>query len=110
MNEEQRTVLIGAGSYVTLIVMIWFAMSGAPAWLVLFTGIGNGILFTYVMGLIIPIIIIASYSVWSFLKPIWSFYRAVVFDEWECQQDIMNIISAYIYEQTKMSNMQKGIN
>lgn len=100
MNDDQKKVLAGAGSYVALIVMIWFTMCDAPAWMVPVVGIANGVLFTWVMGFLITFFA-KAYKVLMMLHEI---HRGEFEEE---HRRMFDAYLAYIYDQSKhMSDMR----
>ena len=103
MNDDQRKVIAGGGSYVALIVMIWFTMAGAPAWLTFTVSIANGWLFTFLMSNIIVPFFVNGYRVIMLLHEIHSGSRE------EVNAEMMDAYMAYVYEQAKLSDLRKGV-
>ena len=103
MNDDQRKIIAGGGSYVALIVMVWFTMAGAPAWLTLIVSIANGWLFTFLMSNIMVPFFVNGYHVLMLLHEIHNGPRE------ELNVEVLDILMAYCYEQAKLSDLQKGV-
>lgn len=100
-QDKTQNVSAGAGSYVALIVMVWFAVRGAPTWLVPFCGISLGIASAWAVGVCIRIIRIAYVITDTF---VWGDYSR------NKQADLLDAYMAHIYEHYRtVSDMSKRI-
>jgi len=103
MSEITEKAILGAGSYVALIIMVTFAMAGSPWYLVFPVGILNGFGFAFVLKWVISISG-GLYQAFGLL------YEMHVNSPSERDAYMMDAYLAYIYDHTKdMSDMRKGV-
>jgi len=102
MTENLKQVLAGAGSYIALIIMVWFAMKGAPVWMTFVVAISNGFLFTYLVGKLIPIVT-------DMVNFIWSIYSVWLDDDPTKREELFSIYAAHIQQEIRMSYLREGI-
>ncbi len=97
MNLETRC---GAGSYLAVVVMVYFAVQGAPTWMVLLCGIG--------LGTLTALVLMWLSSIFQVSHIVFCIARSLFYRKEQISTEALECSMAYLYEYTKqMSDLQK---